>query len=135
MDERSTKQQPIITMETLPDDLDDESHQAMDEAILDTIGGDPYSPKLLLPVIVEHSRRRLNEEYAYVSKAGALLEANPKLKDLLDAAWESKSFRAVRNLSLSTSSENREFTEQKCRNLAFVQQYGEGTRSTPLRER
>jgi hypothetical protein len=101
-DERSAKRQLTITMETVPDDLNDDTHKAMDEKILDNMGDDPYASHILLIYIVDASNGRLDQQYANLVKAKALVKANPKLKETLDNAWECKSFRTVRNLSLWT---------------------------------
>lgn len=89
-------------METVPDDLNDDTHKAMDEKILDNMGDDPYVAFCLLTLIVDASNGRLDQQYATPVKANALVKANPKLKETLDNAWECKSFRTVRNLSLWT---------------------------------
>jgi hypothetical protein len=100
VNERPLKQQPTITMETVPDDLHDDAHKAMDEKILDNMGDDPYIARDLLTLIVENSDGLLDQQYISPTKARTFIKENPKLKEILDIAWEYKSFRTVRNLSL-----------------------------------
>jgi hypothetical protein len=135
MYERSARRQFTITMETVPNDLDDDTHKAMDDEILDTMGDDPYVASSLLTFIVNASSGRLDHKYVNPVNTKALIKANPKLKEMLDIAWKSKSFRTVRNLSWWTFSEDEKSTEQKCRNLAFFRRCREGIWSTPLRRR
>jgi hypothetical protein len=121
MDERSAKRQLTITqaMETGPNDLDDDTHKAMDEEILDTMGDDPYNPSHLLTLIVNASSERLDQQYVNPFKAKALIKANPKLKEMLDVAWESKSFKIVRNLRLWTYPRTRNLLNRNAEILRF----------------
>ena len=107
INDRSTKRQLAITMETVPDDFNDDDHKAMDKQIIDSMRGDDYNSSIhyqafLLLYIVDASGGRLDNQYANGIKARDLIEANPSLKEVLDDAWRSRSFRAVRNLSLWT---------------------------------
>jgi hypothetical protein len=102
IDEPSAKRQLTTTMKTVPDDFDSDAHKAMDMETLRQMADDPYAPSSLLSSIVAASKGRLDHRHGHLKSARELIAAHPELKEMLDSAWESKSFRDVRNLSLWT---------------------------------
>jgi hypothetical protein len=92
------------SLETVANDLDD-THSSMDEAVLLDIGSDPNEQRLslLLCCIVGASNGKLDEKYERKRFAVALLADHPELQDKLMQAWEARSFKEIRNLSMCSS--------------------------------
>jgi hypothetical protein len=90
-------------MTLVDDDLDDETHQQMDEHVVvdvKAIFGDK-DPHLthVLTCIVGRSEGKLDARYQQPSNAGALIkEHEPDLTEKLQVAWNNRSFRDIRRL-------------------------------------
>jgi hypothetical protein len=94
-----------MPLEPVPNVLDDATHARMDAAALETaIFYDPSVPGLaapLLATIVSTSENLLDSKYENNPNAAALLREHPELVEQLTVAWNTKSFKAIRNLSTS----------------------------------
>jgi hypothetical protein len=55
---------------------------------------------LLLTTIVAHSNQKLEQKYCALNVVRDLIADNVRLKDMLADAWQSKSFKAIRNISM-----------------------------------
>jgi hypothetical protein len=86
------------------DDLDDATHSFMDEAVLADTGSDPNEQRLslLLRCIVSYCGQ-LDSKYAMANAAYTLLKDHPELCDKLMKAWEARSFKEIRNLSMCSA--------------------------------
>ena len=87
----------------VPDNLqvDDATHSRMDDEILQGFPAPPTTAAIaatLLSTIVSFSDGRLEPKYKDIREAKALLAKHPALKELLQEAWTSKTFRVIRNL-------------------------------------
>lgn len=93
-------------LESVPDDLDDDTHKALDQEVLDEAFDEPLTVNdavVLLGGIVYFSWGRLNPNYENTLQAKALLQECPELVDKLRVAWTSRSFKEIRNLSTYNS--------------------------------
>jgi hypothetical protein len=99
MAEPLAKRSLETTLESVPNDLDDEVHARLDKESLKFTGGQHCKPLFLLPTIVFTSKKLLNPDYMDLGKAEVLLEQHPQLNDMLKEAWHRKSFKDIRNLS------------------------------------
>ena len=95
-------EQPFANLEI--DDLDDATHSSMDEAVLADTGSDPNEQRLslLLRCIVGYCAQ-LDQEYLKPSAAVTLLTDHPELGGMLLQAWEARSFKEIRNLSMCSA--------------------------------
>jgi hypothetical protein len=77
----------------------------LDEEVLADMGSDPNEQRLslLLRCIVGSSNGILDLKYEQKAAAVALLEDHPELRDKLMRAWEARSFKEIRNLSMCSS--------------------------------
>jgi hypothetical protein len=93
------------SLETVANDLDDATHSSMDEAVLVDSGSDPNEQRLslLLFLIVVTSNGKLDEQLQSFSARTSLLANHPELRDKLMQAWEARSFKKIRNLSMCSS--------------------------------
>jgi len=96
-----TQQDMSQFFEFVADDLDDAAHRRMDEELIQYCSSPSTlnAAASLLSIIVALSNGRLESKYLNPREAHALLEAHPALLELLREAWDSKTFRAIRNLS------------------------------------
>jgi hypothetical protein len=104
MDPPPPKRAQETTLERVADDIDGAAHARMDELVLAIIAIEEISsPPLtyLLMLIVQNSEGKLDSIYSNISQAKALLEEHPTLKDALKEAWNQRSFKEIRNLSMS----------------------------------
>ena len=101
MDHPPPKRASEATLERVADDLDDATHIRLDKLVLDAIDDDDYSSILLLTTIAQNSEGKLDSRYSNAYQAKPLLQEHPVLKDVLKKAWEQKSFKDIRNLSMS----------------------------------
>jgi hypothetical protein len=88
------------TLESVPNDLNDATHKALDDEVLTEVGGGNPSMAVLLVVIVAHSNQQLDQKYSAFEVVKNLIADNVQLKDMLADAWKSKSFKAIRNISM-----------------------------------
>jgi hypothetical protein len=99
----TTRHKLATPLETVIDGLSDAVHRRQDEKVLKIvtkITSDPFpSPIILLTTIVQFSEGLLDPNYKEFSEASGLIEAHPQLAQHLEAAWQAKSFRNIRNLS------------------------------------
>jgi hypothetical protein len=93
------------SLETVANDLDDATNSSMDEAVLVDSGSDPNEQRLslLLLLIVVGSNGKLDEQLQNFSTRTSLLADHPELRDKLMQAWEARSFKEIRNLSMCSS--------------------------------
>ena len=96
----SSKRVSKETLESVPNDLDDATHKALDDEVLtEIVGGNP-SMAILLVAIVARSNQQLDQKYSAFGVVKNLIADNVELEDMLAEAWKSKSFKAIRNLSM-----------------------------------
>jgi hypothetical protein len=115
MDEPPAKRPPT-TPETVPDDLDNATHQRMDDAVHNFLGNDPFIAYVVLSAIVSMSEGRLDAKYEALASAEALIDEHPQLRGMLESAWKTRSFKDLRRLSvLSFSSYSRRIPNVKYR--------------------
>jgi hypothetical protein len=108
--EPSTERQPGNTLETVPNDLDEATHNDLDKKILvnnpksnletyaTTNIFDGLLERLLL-FIVSNSEGKLDPKYASIDAAQELLHNHLELKGELKNAWMEGKFKRIRNLS------------------------------------
>ena len=89
-----------MTLERVADDIDDATHTQLDKRVLEIIDGETYSLGYLLISIVSTSEGKLDSTYIEPSKVSTLLREHPTLKIALKKAWEEKSFKDIRILSM-----------------------------------
>ncbi|KAI6107521.1 hypothetical protein EDD16DRAFT_1898820 [Pisolithus croceorrhizus] len=85
--------------------LDDATHEAMDELVnkhMPSIVGEPniYNYMFLLQVIVRFANGTMDPKYGSSQATLALLSSQPALLTMLRTAWNSKSYRDIRNLEI-----------------------------------
>jgi len=110
IDEPPTKRILQRTLESVPDDLDNDS---LDKAVLATWSYDtePFKRSLaaiLLITIVSTCGTTLNRYYQDLTNAEELIKMHPQLIEMLEEAWGAKTFRKIRNLSKQLPIPNRE---------------------------
>ena len=94
-----------MPLETLPDCLDDATHNELDKAVNETVeeditDADDLSPRegaWLLSAIIEHCDD-LDNKYAGLGQAKKLIKTHGELRVMLASAWKHKSYREIRNL-------------------------------------
>jgi hypothetical protein len=79
--------------ESSHDDLD-----SCDQQVLKAMKNQPFSPLLLLWAIVSYSKGELDSKYIDMQHAMEVLAANSQLEAQLEAAWNKKSFKEIRDL-------------------------------------
>ena len=74
----------------------------MDDAVLEWFDSEDetFHAILLLSAIVSTSEGKLDVKYDMPLNAKALLQEHPSLRDKLKEAWEAKTFRDIRRLSV-----------------------------------
>jgi hypothetical protein len=107
--EPSTEHPPGITLDTVRNDLDEETHSDLDRKILDKYPKtqvETYDPAILeailsslLGIIVSSSAERLDQKYTNIVAAQELLHNHLELKGELKNAWMEGKFKRIRNLS------------------------------------
>jgi hypothetical protein len=103
-----TSQRQGILGDFVTDDLDDATHQSLDEQVLrdckDFNQVDSIMTAMCLLVMVAKCDR-LDPTYQDFGEAKRVIENNPRLMALLQDSWEKKSFKEIRTfgvLSLSS---------------------------------
>ena len=94
-----------MPLETLPDRLDDATHDELDKAVNETIeeditDADDLSPRdsaQLLSAIIEHCDD-LDSKYGLLGQTKKLIKTHGELRVMLASAWKHKSYRKIRNL-------------------------------------
>jgi len=92
----------------LSDDLSDVDHAALDKDVLQlqlSLPLDLENAATLLTWIVHYSAGKLDHRYVYLPLARDLVSANHELKEALETAWATKSFKTIRNLPMLRSSD------------------------------
>lgn len=90
------------TLESVTNDVDDDTHARWDNEVLENIKSSTINPDMyayLLALIVDTSRGLLDPRYLRTLEAMELLEMYPELGDELTVAFTAKSFKEIRNLS------------------------------------
>src|SRR5277367_4582308 len=82
IDAPSTKRTQI-TLETVPDHLDDAAHARMDDAVFEIFEDEPPYPFTLLATIVSTSEGNLDPKYKENPNAKTLLQEHPSLTNKL----------------------------------------------------
>ncbi|KAI6135505.1 hypothetical protein EV401DRAFT_2192055 [Pisolithus croceorrhizus] len=99
-------QQPTIMFpSSIPNTLDDATHEAMDNLVnkhMPGITGEPniYNYMFLLQIIVRFANGTMDPKYDSSQATLALLGSQPALLTMLRVAWNSKSYRDIRNLEI-----------------------------------
>ena len=95
-----------MPLESLPDRLDDATHDELDKAVEqavedDLADGSDLGSSLqyvaLLNAIVAHSKG-MDRKYLDMKEAKKLIKTHGELGAMLDSAWKRKSYREIRNL-------------------------------------
>ena len=95
-----------MPLETVPDLLDDATHneldRAVEKAVEDGLGdvselSSNFQCRILLNAIIEHSKD-MDRKYLGMEEARNLINAKEELRPILASAWRRKSFREIRNL-------------------------------------
>lgn len=107
--EPSVKRTPELTLESVPNELDDKTHSRLDDEVLKYLypGQLEFNHPLatcLLAMIVSTSEGRLDPRYKEIPNSSALIEGHPGLMDKLRVALEAEQFREIRNLSAPSTS-------------------------------
>jgi hypothetical protein len=104
----TSRLKPDMSLELVPNVLDDSTHSELDEQVIKTVGNDEDEPfaihymrdaVVLLLAILSNSEKRLDQSYASLLGAQTLIRENPSLMELLKKAWNDKQFKGIRNLS------------------------------------
>jgi hypothetical protein len=88
------------TLNLVPDDLDDDTHDRLDKLVMDT-GFEPSNPihaPYLLIAIAANPDAKLSPRYQNLTNTTKLLTQYPALTDKLKEAWAKGSFRDIRRL-------------------------------------
>ena len=90
------------TLETVLNGLDDVAHTRMDNAAFNLLNKLPFKPDpaTIFATIVATSEGELDLTYMEPRNAFALLEEHPELMNKLEVAWNHRSFKEIRNLSV-----------------------------------
>jgi hypothetical protein len=110
-----------MPIETVANTLDDATHTRLDQAILVNIPGGALplgmrGATLLLSSIASNSDGFIDPKYKDVGVAASLLIDHPDLETKLWEAWETKSFKNIRKLSMYTTSINDIYINPNSRN-------------------
>jgi hypothetical protein len=92
------------TLNLVPDDLDDETHDRLDKSVIAT-GLQPSNPLLapyLLHAIAENSEAKISSRYQNINNARNILTQYPELTEKLKVAWAKGSFKEIRRLRESS---------------------------------
>jgi hypothetical protein len=83
----------------VPDDLDDDTHARLDEAVMRAFDEPPKptSAVFLLVEIFEQRHHRIS-----LAEGREILARHPELMEKLKVAWVKKSFREIRRLGSSS---------------------------------
>jgi hypothetical protein len=96
-----------MSLETVPNILDDATHTLMDNLVVEHFEDEPLVQlssvviSTLLAIIVSTSEGQLNPDYKDSRNTKPLLRDHPPMSDLLKKAWDNKKFKEIRNLSAS----------------------------------
>jgi hypothetical protein len=90
-----------MSLEIVPNILDDATHALMDNLVVEHFEDEPLVNSNLLAIIVWTSEGQLNPDYKDSRNTKTLLRDHPPLSDLLKKAWDNKEFKEIRNLSAS----------------------------------
>jgi hypothetical protein len=94
-----------MPLETLPDRLDDATHDGLDKAVNETVEEDITDTEdlsalhhaHLLSAIIEHCDG-LDSKYVGPGQAKRLIKTHGELRAMLTSAWRRRSYREIRNL-------------------------------------
>ena len=140
-DRPATRLRPNMPLETAVNVLDDATHARLDKAILAEFQGQElpsgiWGAYTLLNFIASNSEGCIDPKYEG-TVAMPLVKGNPDLqKELLDA-WEAKSFKCIRNLSMCATSITCICINPKSRNSSSSTRHNHSHRCSisPTRER
>jgi hypothetical protein len=94
-----------MPLETLPDPLDDATHDGLDKAVNETVEDDITDAEdlsvrdhaQLLSAIIENCDD-LDSKYGLLGQAKRMIKTHGELRAMLTSAWRRKSYREIRNL-------------------------------------
>jgi hypothetical protein len=94
-----------MPLETLPDPLDDATHDGLDKAVNETVEDDITDAEdlsardhaQLLSAIIENCDD-LDNKYVGLGQAKRMIKTHGELRVMLTSAWRRKSYREIRNL-------------------------------------
>ncbi|KAI5988289.1 hypothetical protein EDC04DRAFT_1445235 [Pisolithus marmoratus] len=95
-----------MSLSSVPNTLDDATHEVLDKRVNERIGPcineqpGRADYMFLLQAVVEFSNGTLNPEYCDFHVALALIKSQPALTTMLHAAWNSGTYRDIRNLEI-----------------------------------
>ena len=102
------RSKPVMSFETTANILDDATHARLDQQVIAEVQDQNLQPgsgtTLLLLIIASNSNDCINPKYLDVRSAKSLLDQNPALGTELWSAYEGKSFKNIRNLSMWNTS-------------------------------
>jgi hypothetical protein len=90
-----TPGQQNASLESVQNYLDEATHSDMDKMILDVL----LDEVLILNVVAKYSEGELDPQCANRNHVAILIREQPELREVLAKAFETKSFRDIRNLS------------------------------------
>jgi hypothetical protein len=80
-----------------PSESSHDGLDSFDQQVMDAMEALPFSPLYLLLAIVTFSEGKLDPKYKNMRHAKAFLQANPQLTSQLEAAWNKRSFKEIRD--------------------------------------